>query len=190
MEEEFWTIVSRIKRECIEYATDWLLYQTDFLQAPASTCYHGSWPGGLIDHSVGVATLLEELTEKNSIPWDSPDSPLIVGLFHDICKAGMYKVQTKRVQNPNTGQWETKEFYYVDDSTPLGHGEKSVILLSQHIKLTEQEIYAIRWHMSSYESPDERRSSEKALTICPVINWVRTADKLEAARSSGMQIRE
>lgn len=35
----------------------------------------------------------------------------------------------------------------VDDQLPLGHGEKSLSILQDHIKLTDEEKSAIRWHM-------------------------------------------
>lgn len=34
---------------------------------------------------------------------------------------------------------------------PLGHGEKSVIMLQKYINLKDREILAIRWHMSAFE---------------------------------------
>lgn len=45
-----------------------------------------------------------------------------------------------------------KETYIVDDQFPLGHGEKSVILAQKYIQLEEEEILAIRWHMSSFDA--------------------------------------
>lgn len=38
-----------------------------------------------------------------------------------------------------------------EDRLPLGHGEKSVIILQSFIKLTRDEIVAIRWHMGSFD---------------------------------------
>lgn len=187
MEDKFWELIYGIRRPGIEYAADWLLYSTDFMTAPASTCYHGAWKGGLIEHSIGVALRLIELTTKNSILWDSPDSPAIIGLFHDACKADMYKLEMKPCKD-DSGQWTKKPFYYVDDRIPLGHGEKSALLLAQHIHLTPQELYCVRWHMSSYESLDERRASERAIAICPEIMWVRAADKFDAALNSVVSI--
>lgn len=42
-------------------------------------------------------------------------------------------------------------FYKTEDRLPLGHGEKSVIILQSFIKLTRDEIVAIRWHMGSFD---------------------------------------
>jgi len=46
----------------------------------------------------------------------------------------------------------TKGSYKVNDQFPMGHGEKSVILLQQFIKLEDFEMLAIRWHMSSFDA--------------------------------------
>ncbi len=40
--------------------------------------------------------------------------------------------------------------YKINDLLPLGHGEKSVIMLQNFIKLTEEEQLAIRWHMGPF----------------------------------------
>lgn len=41
--------------------------------------------------------------------------------------------------------------YTVKDQFPLGHGEKSVSILQDFIKLTPEEKLAIRWHMAVYD---------------------------------------
>jgi hypothetical protein len=45
----------------------------------------------------------------------------------------------------------TKGSYVVDDLLPLGHGEKSVIVLQKFIDLTDEEMLAIRWHMVAFD---------------------------------------
>ena len=57
-----------------------------FWDAPASTKYHGNYPGGLAEHSLTVAKNLLMLTEKLDLKWDNPGSPFVVGLLHDVCK--------------------------------------------------------------------------------------------------------
>lgn len=57
-----------------------------FWDAPASTKYHGNYPGGLAEHSLAVAKNLMMLTEKLDLKWDNSGSPFIVGLLHDVCK--------------------------------------------------------------------------------------------------------
>jgi hypothetical protein len=42
-------------------------------------------------------------------------------------------------------------YEYNPDLIIPGHGERSVIMLQKYIKLTDEEIACIRWHMGSYE---------------------------------------
>ena len=80
------------------------------------------------------------------------DSIAIAALLHDVCKADIYKKVTKKVRN-EIGVWEAQEAYNIDYSDfPLGHGEKSVImLLRSGLDLNDDEIMAIRWHMGSWD---------------------------------------
>lgn len=42
--------------------------------------------------------------------------------------------------------------YIVEDQLPLGHGEKSLYIMQQFIKLTTDEALAIRWHMATFDA--------------------------------------
>ena len=42
-------------------------------------------------------------------------------------------------------------YFTVNDTIPYGHGEKSVMMISEFIKLTNEEKYSIRWHMGFTE---------------------------------------
>ena len=42
--------------------------------------------------------------------------------------------------------------YTVKDQLPLGHGEKSLYIVQQFIKLTPEEALAIRWHMACFDA--------------------------------------
>ena len=67
------------------------LTESGFFTAPASTKYHGAYAGGLFDHSLNVTKALLVLTESNGLKWLRPESPYIVGMFHDICKQDQYR---------------------------------------------------------------------------------------------------
>ena len=43
--------------------------------------------------------------------------------------------------NDETGKWEKVPYYAIEDSFPFGHGEKSVMMLTEYIKLTGEEKY-------------------------------------------------
>lgn len=110
-------------------------------------------------------------------------SVIIAALLHDICKADIYKKTIKRQKNSN-GQWVDAEGYGVDYSNnPLGHGEKSVIMaLQSGMRLTKDEILAIRWHMHAWELPfqsyEAKSCLNKAKEISPLVVLLQTADGL------------
>ena len=82
------------------------------------------------------------------------------------------------------GTWCEVPGYDVDYSNfPLGHGEKSVIiLLRSGFELTDDEIMAIRWHMNAWDLPfqsyDIKSNFNKAKEICPLLSLVQAADCL------------
>lgn len=114
------------------------LVEAGFFTAPASAKYHGAYEGGLFDHSLETAKALVDLTEKLGLKWERPESPYIIGMYHDLCKCDNYI--------------EDEEGYKYNYEMLLdGHGEKSVILLQSLIPLTKEEMLCIRWHMGAYE---------------------------------------
>ena len=82
---------------------------------------------------------------------DSTESFAICALLHDLCKAQFYKISTRNVKNDETGQWEKKPYYMVEDAFPYGHGEKSVFLVERFMRLKPSEAMAIRWHMGGFD---------------------------------------
>jgi hypothetical protein len=62
----------------------------------------------------------------------------------------VYKVSKRNTKYEN-GKWIEVPFYEFKDEFPYGHGEKSVYLLSKFIKLTDEEAFAIRFHMGYSE---------------------------------------
>lgn len=81
----------------------------------------------------------------------SPETVAVTALFHDLTKVNYYTVSSRNVKDDVTGAWHKEPFYKTEDRLPLGHGEKSVIILQNFIKLTRDEIVAIRWHMGSFD---------------------------------------
>lgn len=142
-----------VKRPGSDKLLAWL-ETTDFFEAPASTRFHLSRPGGLVEHSVHVYERLRALfiAEKEradlcaGITSQEEETVAICGLLHDVCKANFYTVEMRNRKNEQ-GQWEKYPFYVVDDQLPYGHGEKSVYIISGFMKLTREEAMAIRWHM-------------------------------------------
>ncbi len=142
----------KIKRAGIDDLLQWL-EKSDFYYAPASTKFHGNYEGGLLDHSLNVYDNLVKLIQAFPLPNETFDeeSIAIVALFHDICKVNFYKKGSRNVKGED-GKWFAKEIYEINEKIPLGHGEKSCILLQQFMKLSIRELLSIRWHMGGFDS--------------------------------------
>lgn len=139
-----------------------------FIEAPASTKYHGAYEGGLFDHSEEVMNVLSDLTHDLGLHWQRPSSPYIVGLFHDICKIDLYEIDI-----------ETGKFKYSKDPIIDGHGEKSIIYLQKYIDLTDEEIACIRWHMGAYETDTKKwEYFDRAIRKYPNVLYTHTADMI------------
>ena len=162
--------LEKLGRDGIENLLEFL-EKTDFYKAPASTKYHNNFEGGLLKHSLNVYEALKELTNGK---WDE-STIRIVGLLHDICKINTYKVDYRNKKD-ETGQWIKEPYYISDDIMPLGHGEKSIMLISEFIKLTKEELYAIRWHMGGYEPKENYGYISKAYEKYPLAVYTHMAD--------------
>lgn len=169
---------SNIHREGAPDLLKWL-ESTDFFTAPASTKYHSCHEGGLCEHSLNVYHRLVKnyATEFNAAPKeDERNTIAICGLLHDVCKANFYKASTRNVKNEETGKWEKKPYYAIDEKFPFGHGEKSVFLIERFMKLTPEEAVAIRYHMGEFE---KERSTSDAYSKYPLAVMLHVSD-LEA----------
>ena len=83
--------------------------------------------------------------------------------------------------HPGGAMPEKKVNYIVDDTFPLGHGEKSVSILQDFFVLTDIEKLAIRYHMGAWASgPHFTYESGKAFNAAndfhPLIPLLSTAD--------------
>ena len=146
-----------------------ILTRKGFFHAPASTKYHGNYPGGLFAHSFAVAKSLVTFTDNNNLHWEKPRSPYIVGMFHDLCKIDQYRLLSHS-QDPDV------RYDYNPDTLLKGHGDKSVMLLSQFYTLTEEEIMCIRYHMGAYTEKEEWPYYGRAVEQYPNVLWTHTAD--------------
>lgn len=205
MIEVFEEYLSRVHREGMDRLLDYIR-KSDFYAAPASTKCHSSFEGGLLYHSLQVYDCLEKKTSgseynvwRAQLDTDKVDaeSIIIVGLLHDICKTYFYgselrnqktydldKVATadrRQVKHDNNGDfiWETVPVYTVEDKVPYGHGEKSVMMIEEYIKLKPVERYAIRWHMGFTEPKESWNTLKEAIKKYPLVLAVIEAD-LEA----------
>lgn len=189
----FETLLSDTKREGMDGLLAYIR-KSDFYTAPASTKYHLSCPGGLLQHSLNVYDTLRAVLTPDVKGFDSMmyaggyvlsrvprESVIITALLHDICKTHFYKQGSRNVKNDKTGKWEKVPIYIVDDKIPLGHGAKSVMILKQYINLTNQELYSIWHHMGPYGlTGTEYLTFEQAVKKYPLVWALHYADTLAA----------
>lgn len=181
MKDQFLEIYrEHITREGSGQLLDYLENKSDFFTAPASAKFHGSYAGGLCEHSVNVYDCLRDYLERPRTAElygleYSPETVAIVALLHDLCKIGCYKPGTRNVKNEATGQWDKVPTFFYEDPLPYGHGEKSVYIISGFMRLTREEAMAIRWHMG-FSGAEDKNLVGKALEQYPLAFALSVAD--------------
>lgn len=144
--------------------------ETSYMTAPASTKYHLCHEQGLLEHSVNVA---ENLLKIKAVlaPSISDESCVIVGLLHDLGKAGM-PGQPQYIKNEPTPK---QKAYGYPASTPYRFNKnllylsvpiRGLYLVASRFPLTEEEVQAIVYHDGQYV--DDNRSvaaREEKLTL-------------------------
>lgn len=177
LKQRFVEICASINRPGMDDLMAWL-ERSDFYTAPASSRFHGDYKGGLLEHSLNVYDKLTGYVSKYPELEISPETVAVVALFHDLTKVNYYSVSTKNVKDDETGVWHKEPFYKTDDKLPLGHGEKSVIILQSFIKLTRDEIFAIRWHMGGFDNAVKGGDfgMGQAFELCPLAVMTHLAD--------------
>lgn len=105
----------------------------------------------------------------------SDDTVTIVSLLHDFCKINFYNKQECWRKN-DKNRWESYEGYKVIDDFPIGHGEKSVIMLQNFIRLTKEEMLMIRWHMGNTEPKEQMMNISNTYNLVPAAVALHTAD--------------
>lgn len=183
--KRFETLMQAVERPGVDALMNYIR-KSDFYTAPASTRFHLSCEGGLLQHSLNVfdalamrMEIIEDSKETDGLALDRyvykvagepvaefPKSTLVIAaLLHDICKTNFYKTEMRnqktydpekvkaaegwQIKKDNGGRfiWEQVPAYAVEDKNPYGHGEKSVMMVEEFMKLSMEERYAIRWHM-------------------------------------------
>ncbi len=161
-----------IKREGSEELLKFLLSSnSDFFIAPASSRFHLSKEGGLVEHSMNVYQCLKDYSERQKVRTDfglhfSNESIAIVALLHDLCKMNVYQKSMRNVKDKN-GTWQQVPSYEYNDTLPYGHGEKSVYIISGFMKLTREEAFAIRYHMG-FSNTDDKQNVGAAFEQFPL----------------------
>ena len=168
-----------IHREGSDKLLDFLLsHNSDFFEAPASTRFHGSYEGGLLEHSLNVYDCLKDYLDRPRTKevyqlQYNEESIAIVALLHDLCKINCYKKSYRNVKE--NGQWIQVPTYEYNDTLPYGHGEKSVYMISGYMRLSREEAFAIRYHMG-FAGSEDARNVGSAFEMFPLAFALSTAD--------------
>ena len=182
--EEFIKIYTEnIKRSGAEGLLDYLTNKCDFFTAPSSTRFHGSYEGGLVQHSVNVYHCLKDYLARQRVKdiygmEYSEETIAIVSLLHDLCKVNFYTVDYRNAKNAE-GVWEKVPYYTINDTLPYGHGEKSVYIISGYFygenRLTREEAFAIRYHMG-FSGNEDKNTIGKSLEMYPLAFALNVSD--------------
>lgn len=165
--------------KCLEW-----LRQTDFYLAPASTIYHESHEGGLLEHTLKVLDRGIDLMRCQSFSEVNMISFEICALTHDWCKIGLYEKYLKNVKNETTGKWEQVEAFKKNQKgIPLGHGTSSMFLANKFFKLSVDEALAIRHHMGRWYCADsEVDELQMSNENYPLVHLLQFADQLSIVK--------
>ena len=168
--DRYYELLRSTNREGVEDLIKYLK-SSDFESAPASTKYHGSYEGGLVDHSLIVYDILTSLVNSYIILKDGDFSDMaesteelfnsvkIVALLHDISKVNFYEVtyQNKKVYDSSGSKWDENgnydwksvKIFKTRDDEPFvigNHEETSEFIARQFIPLRVSESAAIMHH--------------------------------------------
>lgn len=162
-----------------ERCINWLR-NTDFYNAPASTRFHESEPGGLLKHTLKVLSQVYQLLTLPSFSNVNLYEAVIVALAHDWCKIGVYESYMKNVKDETTGVWNKVPAYKRKDADiPFGHGVASMYIAQKFIHLNMQQALAIRWHMGRwYVADSDINELQHSNEIYPLVHLIQFADQL------------
>lgn len=146
------------------------MIESGFFTCPSSTKHHGAFEGGNFWHSRMVAILLREYTEKMKLQWERPESPEIIGWAHDLCKMDEY---IKVSDGVGRYHYESNQ-----NASMTGHGMKSAIIALERMKLTDEEVHCITWHMGAFVGKENWKKYSAAVKKYPNILWVHQADMI------------
>lgn len=188
---EFIELLRSCKRDGIDDVIN-DLEEWGFFEAPASAGHHLNVKGGLVMQSLNTCKAALKVWEgmkelEPTLEKETPrESVILASLLHDVCKTDIYKPTMKRKKNA-MGVWEDVPGYNVSyKNFPMGHGEKSVILLlCSGLEMTDAEMLAIRWHMGAWglnmNSYEDERSFDTAHNLYPLVMIIHAADSLASS---------
>lgn len=155
------------RKEGLKKLFQYLEEETDWLKAPCSTRYHCSYEGGLLEHSVNVASVARKL-HRVLMPEYSEASVIMVAILHDC---GKYCQYHQKEPTPAQKQWGYPGSYVTRTDIPyMGHEDRSAWIVSKFVDLTEEEFSAIVLHNEPW------LTNTCQFQHCPLSTLLQTAD--------------
>lgn len=127
------------------------LEEAGFFTAPCSTQYHLAKEGGLLEHSLNVSNLAEDIGELLGFENEKLDSLITCALLHDVGKMGQFG-KTNYVENILKSGEQSKSKPYTSNKELMyvPHEIRSIQIVEKYIDLTEEENFAILHHNGMY----------------------------------------
>ena len=177
---ELFELLEERKQQIIEFK-EYVERETSWLTSPASTRFHLNIERGLLLHSVGVTYNALEI--KNLLAPDISDESIVVtALFHDLGKVGY---PGKPYYLTNDVKWEIEKrgiTYKINtEATTMNLAVRSLYLISNRIRLTEEEAQAIVAHDGIYPVSGGVNNLDYHHKECRLQMIVHFADKWTAA---------
>ena len=151
-------LLRETKREGIKNLIAWM-EQNGFFEAPCSAQHHLCKEGGLAEHSSNVLKNMWKLAntfcpEKAD---DMKNSIILCALLHDIGKCGQFgkpyyidNYLSKTDKDGNPVRSSAKPYAINPDLLNVPHDIRSLLIIREHIALTEEEQFAILYHNGLY----------------------------------------
>jgi len=111
------------------------LHKQKYFEYPASTKYHGSYPGGLVKHCLNVFNIMMDYYIQFGLKLSMQDI-IVTSMLHDDCKLGAY------LQNGEKYKWNGYQ--------PSGHGMLSIKRIKAIMPLSDIQVAMIKYHMGSW----------------------------------------
>jgi hypothetical protein len=157
LSKRFEALVSKVteREKDFKSVLDFIGKRTSYFVAPASPKYHLNCEEGLLEHSINVAENMIRIKQVLA-PEITDESCVIVGLMHDLGKAGWpgkpyYKIKEPTSAQKKYGFSAYPPYEYNEDCKPyMAVPDRSLAILAGKIYLSPEEWQAIRIHDGQY----------------------------------------
>lgn len=129
---------------------NYVVNETNFINAPASTRFHLCIDHGLLVHSNSVVKIMLKLNQ--ALNCEIPIYKCITtGLFHDLGKHNDYTKKEPTEKQKAAGFKATPPYEYNTSGIYDEHESESVFIMSKFMELDKDEFMAILYHNSPWD---------------------------------------